>query len=488
MDRREQVDVVVVGAGPAGLAACAALADAGLAVRLIDEQPSAGGQVWRNAATVLADPVRRARLAGSYEGASAGLAALDRPGIRHAAGATLIDVDMAADPAAVDAAQCEVLWLGSRADRHLMRLTRARALILATGAMERPLLFPGATLPGVMGVGAVQTILKQSALVPDGGVVLAGHGPLLLLTLVQILDHGGTVEAMLELGPSGGRGAGPAALLAGMRADPRLLAKGAALLWRARRRAPLRYRNVTRLRALGGDRIEAVSFEADGGSQRLDCNLLAVHDGVIPNTQLSRLLGLDHLWHPSHQAFAPRADPHGRTGNPAVWVAGDGAGIAGVEIAGHRGRLAGLDVARVLGGLDAAEFERRAAAPLRAIRRRTAARVLIDRLYPPLPVTGHAGGDRAAETVVCRCEDVTLRRIHEAIDDGATGPNRVKTFTRCGMGPCQGRMCGNPLTRIIAARTRADPAEIGALRIRPPLKPTLISDYLGLPSDPEPPA
>jgi bacterioferritin-associated ferredoxin len=110
--------------------------------------------------------------------------------------------------------------------------------------------------------------------------------------------------------------------------------------------------------------------------------------------------------------------------------------------------------------------------------RRAPARAFVDRLYPPLPVAAFADSD--PDTLVCRCEAVTLARIRAAIRDGATGPNRVKTFTRCGMGPCQGRMCGNALTRIVAAETGKSPQEAGALRIRPPLKPTLIADFLGM--------
>ena len=112
----------------------------------------------------------------------------------------------------------------------------------------------------------------------------------------------------------------------------------------------------------------------------------------------------------------------------------------------------------------------------RSIRRRLPARHFIDTLYPPLPVDHLATGD----TIVCRCEAITLDTIRRAIVQGAVGPNRVKTFTRCGMGACQGRQCGTQLTRIVAQSTGRPVDAIGALRIRPPLKPTLIADYLGM--------
>jgi NADPH-dependent 2,4-dienoyl-CoA reductase/sulfur reductase-like enzyme len=437
----EERDAVVVGAGPAGLAAAGALAGRSLSVRLIDEQPAAGGQIWRGG------------------GPSRALAAASAAGVDHAPGATVIDAD------AGDAV--EVAWLGAGG----VRETRARALVIATGAMERPVLFPGATLPGVMGVGAVQAALKGAGLVPGGpGVVLAGQGPLLLLALAQVLRAGGSVDAVLDLAPPGAlRRAAPLLPRAAI-SDPVALARGAALLAGGRRVA--RHRGVGGLRALGEERVEAVAFEAGGVRHELPCRLLAVHDGVIPNVQLARLLGLPHGWRAGQGAFAPRLDPNGRAAD-AVWVAGDGGGIAGAEAAGLSGRLARLDAARALGR----------GAPMRGgeggLRRRIAggrpARRFLDGLFAPLPVLAHAGDD----TLVCRCEAVTLGEIRAAMASGATGPNRVKTFTRCGMGACQGRQCSNPLTRILAAGTGADPDALGALRIRPPLVPVTIADFLG---------
>ncbi len=459
-------DVVVVGAGPAGLAAAQAAAEQGLSVKLIDEQPAAGGQIWRNAARVTQG---RGPLTKSYGGAEQALKALAESGADHAASATVLDV---AVPATQDA-PVRVTWLSAMPGRRGIRETEARALIVATGAMERPLLFRGATLPGVMGVGAVQSILKQSGTVPGGeGIVLAGQGPLLLLTLTQILDHGGRVGAVLDFGARGQTAPG---LLPALASDPRLMAQGAGLLWRARRSGVPWYHGVRALRAIGEDGIQEVAFDAGGRTEHLPCALLAVHDGVIPNTQLTRLMKLDHIWNPAQQAFAPDCTPEGRSSAPSVWVAGDGAGIAGVGVARLRGALAGLDVATALGV--GAGVAKRARSLTRRIARPAAARAFVDRLYPPLPVTALAGG-ADSDVPVCRCEAVSLARIRAAIRDGATGPNRVKTFTRCGMGACQGRMCGNALTRIVAEQTGKAPDDSGALRVRPPLKPTLIADYL----------
>ena len=460
-------DVIVVGAGPAGLAAAQAAAAHGLRVLLLDEQASAGGQIWRNAARRANGP-----LGAGYRGAREALQGAAADGIEHAAMATVLDV-------AIEGDGTRVTWLSAKPGARGIREDAAQALVVATGAMERPLLFAGAELPGVMGVGAVQAVLKQSGLVPEG-VVLAGQGPLLLLTLSQILDRGGRVEAVLDLAPKGAFARAASGALAAFASDPKLMAQGVSLVGRARRSGVPWYHGVHALRAEGQGAVEAVRFEADGQTRRLPCNLLAVHDGVIPNTQLTRLMHLAHDWKPGQQAFAPRRTAEGRTSAPSVWVAGDGAGIAGVEVAGLRGALAGLDVARACGALSAAQFQRRAAPLARRIAARAPARAFLERLFAPLPVAALAGPPE--ETLVCRCEAVTLAQVRGAIAEGASGPNRVKTFTRCGMGACQGRMCGNPLSRIVAAETKAPPQ---ALRIRAPLKPTLISDYLGLEAPPE---
>lgn len=214
MDSR---DVIVVGTGPAGLAAARKAGEAGLSVLLIDEQGAPGGQVWRNAERMGARP---GLLGQGYRGADRAISGL--PGtVEHMPGASLLD---AAQWETGAGHAVRVTWLGSGPEGRGIRETTARALVVATGAMERPMLFPGAVLPGVMGVGAVQSVLKQSGMVPKGGgVVLAGQGPLLLLTLCQLIELGASVDAVLDLSPkgslAGAAGLLPAALALGPRAD-----------------------------------------------------------------------------------------------------------------------------------------------------------------------------------------------------------------------------------------------------------------------------
>jgi len=446
----DSVDVVIVGAGPAGLAAAAVLATHKLSVCLIDEQIGPGGQIWRNTS-----PAHR------------------WPGVSYNPASTVIDINVQQ--------AITVTWLQHKIDARVMCETQARALIIATGAMERPLLFPGTQLPGVMGIGEVQGVLKQARLVPCGpGVILAGHGPLLLLSAKQLIEQGGSIDAVLDLSIPGARLNAAKYLPAALMSDPALLMQGLQLLRSFRSKGIRVWKNVTALQARGDDHVQQVHFVADGREQRLPARLLAVHDGVLPNTQLTRLLNLDHRWNDKQQAFVPLTQADGRSSHPHVWIAGDGAGIAGVDLAVQRGQITGFSVAQSLETPSTQGAKRHDNAAtrqlIRSINRRLPARSFVDTLYPPLPVDHLA----TADTIVCRCEAITLETIRNAITQGATGPNRVKTFTRCGMGACQGRQCGTQLTRILAQATGRPVNTIGALRIRPPLKPTLVADYLGM--------
>ena len=473
----DRVDLVVIGAGPAGIAAATTAAERGLAVLLLDEQPEPGGQVWRQAERMAASrsPGWGARRK-SYSGAVEAIAALRRSSVDHVPGATVFDIS----------SDLRISWLQREAGvagapRHRIREIETKRLILATGAQERPMPFPGWTLPGVMGVGALQTALKTGGLLPDPRTtVLAGQGPLLLLYLAQIAELGGRVAAVLDLTPPGRLAVAAGALPRALIGDPSLMARGAGLLLRqALTRTPV-YRSVTGLAAKGDGDLESLSFESRGRSHELACSLLGVHDGVIPSTQLSRLLGLVHRWNDRQQCFEPATDDDGRSSDERIWVTGDADGIEGADLARVRGRLAALAVAESLGrGSPAGGSD--AMAALRGSRsRRRSARRLLDRLYAPVPLECHVTDD----TTLCRCEGVTVGAVRKAIDRGAVGPNRVKTFTRCGMGPCQGRLCGPSLVRLIASATGTPPDEIGTLRVRPPLKPILLGDYL----EPEPTA
>jgi NADPH-dependent 2,4-dienoyl-CoA reductase/sulfur reductase-like enzyme len=202
-----------------------------------------------------------------------------------------------------------------------------------------------------------------------------------------------------------------------------------------------------------------------------------LHEGVIPNTQVSLALQLDHHWDEAQLCWRPTLDEWGRTSLPNIAIAGDGGGIAGAEAAALSGRLAALDAACALGRMAEAERDRRAGPIQAAQRRELALRPLLDALYRPHLSVLVPPDD---ETIACRCEEVPVGRIRRAVRLGAPGPNQMKAFTRCGMGPCQGRICG-PIVSAVIAEARGVPiAEIGTYRPRAPYKPITVGTIAAL--------
>jgi len=445
-----EADVVVVGCGPAGMSAATTAAVLGLRVLLLDEQGAPGGQIYRGITSV--PPALAERLGPDYLHGRTLSEALAASSVRVLNGALVWDVD----------AELNIAYLRDGAARQV----RAGHLIVATGAIERAAPVPGWTLPGVMYAGAAQLLLKTAASVPAGRVALAGNGPLLLLVANQLREAGAEVTALVETTRlSDLIGAAPHLPRALGAAE--YLTKGLAMM-RALRGSGTRWlRGASNLRITGDDRVRALQAEVDARTITIEADTVLLHFGVIPNTQLTRLMRLEHRWNATQQAWQPQCDSHGRASHPRVTVAGDGAGIGGARVAEASGVLAALDAATALGKMTAAERERRSALPRVEIRRHLRIRPLLDAAYaPPQWITSPPN-----EAIVCRCEEVTAGEIRAMTRLGCRGPNQTKFFSRCGMGPCQGRVCGPTVAAILASENRLSPEEVGYYRIRPPLKP-----------------
>jgi NADPH-dependent 2,4-dienoyl-CoA reductase/sulfur reductase-like enzyme len=343
---------------------------------------------------------------------------------------------------------------------------RAPQLIIANGALERPSPIPGWTLPGVMNAGAAQIAMKTDALVPDVPVVLAGGGPLLLLVACQLLDAGARLAALVET-PSAGQRLRALPHLAGALRHPAYLLKGLTMVARLRRAGVAWHRAATELAVTGEDRTTGLQFTAGRRHHRVEAGLVLLHHGVIPNTQIARLLRLEHRWSDERLAWEVMVDAYGQTSLPGVRMAGDGTAIAGAGAAALSGELAALGAAQALGRLDTGERDRLAGPLQRALKRERAVRPFLDTLYRPPAFITHPPD----AVVVCRCEEVTAGRIREMARLGCQGPNQTKFFSRCGMGPCQGRVCGTVVTQVLAEALGKPEAEVGAYRIRAPIKP-----------------
>jgi bacterioferritin-associated ferredoxin len=202
-----------------------------------------------------------------------------------------------------------------------------------------------------------------------------------------------------------------------------------------------------------------------------------LHQGVVPNVNLSRAVGAEHRWNDALDCWEPQVDEWGLTTVDGIGMAGDGAGIAGALAAEHRGRLAALQAAHLLGRIDAAKRDSQAVAPRQALARAVRGREFFDALYKAPDAFRRPTGD----TIVCRCEEVTAAQVRETVKLGCSGPNQMKAFLRCGMGPCQGRFCGLTVAEIIAEERGVPTQEVGYYRLRFPTKPLTLGELASLP-------
>jgi NADPH-dependent 2,4-dienoyl-CoA reductase/sulfur reductase-like enzyme len=430
----------------------------GLGVTVIDDQPAPGGQIWRSVeSTASRDEI----LGPSYSEGRATAEAFRTSGAMYYPETQLWQIEP-----------------GFRAfvvrDRHA-DLIEANAVIVATGAQERPVPFPGWTLPGVLTVGAAQILLKSAGQIPVGPIWIAGCGPLPLLYATQFLRAGGRLAGYLDTTPPGQWLTAVPYLPHALRAAGDL-AKGLVWMAKLRRSGTRVIRHVAEIQALGSERIEKIRYRAHGLPVTSEANTLLVHEGVVPSIHVPLSLDCKMEWNTRQDAYVPALDLWGESSLPDLFVTGDGAGIAGAKAALLRGELAALRVAVKLGRISEGSAEAAATPVRRKLSRELAVRPFLDALFKPRAQV-FAPAD---ETIVCRCEEVTAGEIRKLAVVGQPGPNQIKAATRAGMGPCQGRQCGYTVTRILATAQSRAPSDVGFYHIRPPLKPVTLGEIASL--------
>ncbi|MGH9620954.1 MAG: NAD(P)/FAD-dependent oxidoreductase [Bryobacteraceae bacterium] len=385
MDR--QLDVLIVGAGPAGLAAASSAAESGLRVGIVDDSPDLGGQIWRGSMAESQSEV--AQWAKKLSAAEVQMFPQTR-------------VFHQSEPGVLLAEDEDRLWRFGY-----------RKLILATGARERFLPFPGWTLPNVMGAGGLQALVKSGLPIAGKRVVVAGSGPLLLAAAAYLRKHGAEIPLLCEQ-------ASPGSLVrfgAGLFAYPGKIAQSYSL---RKDLAGIPFAaNSWPAAAEGRERLEAVVISRNGKTQRISCDYVGCGFHLVPNAELAALLGCE-----MRDGYVG-IDEFQQSSRREVFCAGELTGIGGLELSVLEGRIAGLSAA---GKHKAARRYFRARRKQRKFARGLARTFRLQAALRDLPAT---------ETIVCRCEDVTYGRLKEHASWRA-----AKLHTRCGMGPCQGRICG----------------------------------------------
>ena len=418
-DAHHVCDLLVVGAGPAGLAAAWRAAQSGLRVSVVDDNPAAGGQIWRGGGPPEAQ-LWFERIRSVDVEMITGARVFQQPGPR-----TLL--------AETNSGVCELNY---------------KTVVLATGARERFLPFPGWTLPNVMGAGGLQALVKTGLPIKGKRVVVAGTGPLLLAVVSYFRARGADVLLIAEQAPvlrlvrfGAGLIGDPGKLLQawGLRKD--FSRKGA----KAQRRT--RYLSGCWVAEAHGDqKLEGVTLVRGGKRWQVACEYLASGFHLVPNVELAELLGCEV------EGGSVKVDEFQQTTVASVYSAGETTGIGGLELSLVEGEIAGL----------AAAGKHEAARPLFAVRARH--RKFADLLNRTFALRNELKQLATPETIVCRCEDVTLERLREHRSWRA-----AKLQTRCGMGPCQGRVCGGAVEFLFGWRAES---------VRPPILPVKIDSLI----------
>ena len=460
----QNVDVVVLGAGPAGVAASKAASQEGAKVIIIDENASAGGQIYRA-------PPNEFQPHNSFKSPEFQEGEKQRKILSNSNVKTLFNHRVWSISSDLVISTIGANGLGS---------LHPKSIIIANGALERIIPFPGWTLPGVIGLAASTILLKSQFVIPGQSTVVAGCGPLLIAVAYGIIKSGGKVSAIIDLNGQ----------LDWMKVFPKLLSRPDQLLkgmnWFATiKKAGVKQYNrytVTNARQVGNMlRVSIAPINSNGmiiGSKKekfVEGECLTIGHGLFPSTEITRLLNAKHIYDKLKGGWVPVIDNYFRSSIPGVYIAGDATGISGAFSAVQKGRIAGITAVRDLNMMSQQNFEAKVKSERNMLKKNEnfgKAAVSLMSLKPELI------NIITSETIVCRCEDVSRSEIDEAISSGARDMNQLKAWTRCGMGPCQGRTCSDAIEAILASKL-GNRELAGQWTGRTPLRPMPIDEIIG---------
>lgn len=450
---------VIVGAGPAGLGAAVELVRRGIEPLILDENLAPGGQIYKQPASHV-DPSGLRLPLESYRLGQMLLEEVRaaQGAIRYLAGACVIGV--------FDNLEMSYTAGGP------VESVQPDTILLAPGAYDRVVPFPGWTLPGVITVGGLQSLLKHHGILPGAQIVLAGSGLLTLLVAAQMVAAGHPPAALIEAtGRSDLLSALPGLLL-----QPSMLREGLYLFRRLRQAGVRVLQRAAVLRAHGAQRLDRIEVAPVDEHWRPDASrtetvatdCLAIGFGLVPEVSLVRLAGAEFDYRPELGGWVPRYNAEMETDRAGVFVAGDGCGIRGAEIAQLQGRLAGMAMAERLGAPQRSDDRAARRRLQESLEHRMYARRGLEQVFQVRPGIYDVIDD---DTLLCRCEEITCREAREWLDRGVNSPTQLKMASRIGMGRCQGRFCG-PNLRDVLAYELGDQADLDdSLTARPPVKP-----------------
>ena len=459
-------DVAIVGAGPSGLAAAALLREHGVGVTIIDEQPRAGGQILRQPPRGFA--VEHWLPAKLYDRVKLALQAVnERTDIDWRLQSTVLG-SAQSSPYRVRNKQSAThdLWIQGPSGCYLLR---ANAVLMAPGCYERPLAFPGWTLPGVMGAGAIQGFVKSQQFVPGNRFVLAGSHPLQLVVADQLLSAGAQIAAVVFTQQKRQALAMLRHPFVALRHRRQLFETAKILNRLQRARVPVLF-GSTMLRVDGTDAVERATIatlRADGSIDRertqvLECDRVGICHGFLASSELARQAGAKVHWREHAGGWLADHDEWFESSVANLFVAGEITGVDGADAALEKGRIAAAGILRALGRVDDQQAQAVSAlgAPSLATHLIASPSCCSELARPP---AGLALESMSDESILCRCESISRGQLRSQLTDHphVMSADAAKLLTRVGMGLCQGRMCGDNVAR----RHRFD-ARVGCIGSR----------------------
>lgn len=452
-------DFAVIGGGPAGMAAAVQASRNGVSVALIDERVSLGGQIFKQLG-----PGFKVTKPNSLQ-------VPPRLGQELIFKTSQSDITFFLNTTVLSIENNDLMVAGDGG--HVSTLT-FRKLLIATGAYDRPVAFPGWTLPGVITAGAAQTLLKTQRVLPGSKIIFTGSGPVALAFPAQLANLGANILTVLESGPAP-TPINVVKLLSASVGNWDLIVD--AMKYRAillRKRIPVRYKSII-VEAHGTTRVEAVTIAKvdrnwrikQGTQQRIEVDTLCLGYGFLPSSELLRLVGCEFEYEESKGGYVVKTDKWGHTSIPNVYAAGDGSGVEGSYIAISCGNLAGISVSLELGHLEIGQANNQARKFHSETKRRRAFQRALRSMFDVKVGIFELADD---ETIICRCEIVRKKEIEQVIK-ATSDLSVVKAFTRAGMGSCQGRNCQRQISAMVALHYGMDIAKVPQGTPRFPVKP-----------------
>lgn len=459
--------VVIVGAGPAGMSAALEAQARGARVTVVDEAARPGGQIYRQAHAALkggefvdaAERARKERLIGSFEHA------LDR--VEYRAGTSAFALFKTGELHIATGTRTEVL--------------KADAIILTTGVREIAVPFPGWTTPGVMYAGGVQALLKSQSVLAGRRVVVAGVGPLPIVVAAQILRAGGSVAALATLNSLVVAGWQLPALWSGrelVREGLRYLATVIrARVPRLASHVPVRVNGREQVESVVLARVDRRGVVVPHTEREIACDVVAVNYGFAANSELAAMAGVATHYDRPRGGWLPVVDEFGRTSVPGIFAAGDAAGLRGALVAEAEGRISGAAAAADTEEIARLNSRAQLAGAFATRERLCAFQAAMQSL---LRVPAGLWRLPTDDTIVCRCENVTLGALREAFATGHLAPNTIKRVTRAGMGWCGGRTCLHAVSAL--AELHGAPAAAAPMTPRPLVRPVTLASLANQPA------